>query len=234
MAIAIQSTNTKFGPVTVSRSGAGQSPIHTMANWMWLPMILMGVMAIATAIGLGIAQANVGSDLGEEFTALRQANFETLKPLTAGFLFLGEALVLSGIAFLLGTILGALRWGGGEVQASVDAPVKTLKLPWSAKAFVILMMMGLVLELVAFGTLTFVAGQAHSAWIGATGIDAPGNLAALNRATAYAAWANPLREVALGVILTSIVLALYTISNVLGFQFSRIRELVTGQEERGS
>ena len=234
MAIAIQSTNTKFGPVTVSRSGAGQSPIHTMANWMWLPMILMGVMSIATAIGLGVAQANVGADLGEEFTALRQANFETLKPLTAGFLFLGEALVLSGIAFLLGTILGALRWGGGEVQASLDAPVKTLKMPWSAKAFVILMMMGLVLELVAFGTLTFVAGQAHSAWIGATGIDAPGNLAALNRATAYAAWANPLREVALGVILTSIVLALYTISNVLGFQFSRIRELVTGQEEGGS
>ena len=234
MAIAIQSTNTKFGPVTVSRSGTGQTMIHTMANWMWLPMILMGVMSIATAIGLGVAQANVGSDLGEEFTALRQANFETLKPLTAGFLFLGEALVLSGIAFLLGTILGALRWGGGEVQASLDAPVKTLKMPWSAKVFVILMMMGLVLELVAFGTLTFVAGQAHSAWIGATGVDAPGNLAALNRATAYAAWANPLREVALGVILTSIVFALYTISNVLGFQFSRIRELVTGQEEGGS
>ena len=135
MAIAIQSTNTKFGPVTVSRSGAGQSPIHTMANWMWRPMILMGVMSIATAIGLGVAQANVGADLGEEFTALRQANFETLKPLTAGFLFLGEALVLSGIAFLLGTILGALRGGGGEVQASLDAPVKTLKMPWSAKVF---------------------------------------------------------------------------------------------------
>ena len=59
-------------------------------------------------------------------------------------------------------------------------------------------------------------------------------MAALNRASAYAAWANPLREVALAVILTSIVFALYTISNVLGFQFSRIRELVTGQEEGGS
>lgn len=39
---------------------------------MWLPMIMMGLMSIATAIGLGVAQANVGSDLGEEFTALRQ------------------------------------------------------------------------------------------------------------------------------------------------------------------
>jgi len=231
MATAVHSIDTKFGPTTVSSSGTGQALIHTMANWMWVPMILMGFMALAAAVGLGIAQANVGSDLGEEFTALRQANFETLKPLTAAFLFLGEALILSGIAFLLGTILGALRWGGGEVQESVGGQVKTLKMPWSAKVFLALMMVGLMAEVVAFGTLTYVASQANDAWITATGAGAPGDVAALDRATAFAAWANPLREVALALILTSIVFALYTISNVLGFQFSRIRELVTGQEE---
>ena len=234
MAIAIHSIQSKFGPTTVTTAGTGQALIHKMANWMWLPMILMGVMSIATAVVLGIAQAQVGSDLGEQFTALRKANFETLQPLTAGFLFLGEAFLLSGIAFLLGTILGALRWGGGEVQESVGGPVQTLKMPWSAKLFIGMMMMGLMLEVLAFGTLTFVAGQAHSAWIAASGVDAPGNVAALNRATAYAAWANPLREVALAVILTSIVFALYTISNVLGFQFSRIRELILGREEGGA
>ncbi len=234
MTTAIQSIRTKFGPTVVTPAGTGQAMIHKMANWMWLPMIMMGVMAIATAIGLGIAQAQVGSDLGEEFTALRMANFETLKPLTAGFLFLGEALLLSGIAFLLGTILGALRWGGGQVQESAGAPVKTLKMPLSAKVFIALMMMGLIAQLVAFGTLTFVASQAHTAWIGATGADTAGNVAALNRAGAYAAWANPLREVALGTILAGIAFALYTISNVLGFQFSRIRELILGREEGGS
>ncbi len=234
MATAVQSIRTKFGPITVTPSGTRQGLIHTMANWMWLPMIMMGLMAVATAIALGIAQANVGSDLGDEFTALRKANFETLKPLTAGVLFLGEALILSGIAFLLGTILGALRWGGGEVQESVGGQVKTLKMPLSAKMFLGLMMMGLMAELAAFGTLIFVSAQAHSAWIGATGVDAPGNAAALSRAATYASWANPLREVALGVILTSIVFALYTISTVLGFQFSRIRELVLGREEGGS
>ena len=62
----------------------------------------------------------------------------------------------------------------------------------------------------------------------------PGSVAALNRATAYAAWANPLREVALALILTSIAFALYTISTVLGFQFSRIRELILGRAEGGS
>ncbi len=230
MATAIQPIKTRFGPATTS-AGSGQLIIHTVANWMWVPMIMMGLMAIATSIGLGIAQANVGSDLGEEFTALRQANFETLQPLTAAFLFLGEALVLSGIAFLLGTILGALRKGGGEVQESVGAPVKALKMPWSAKVFLMLMMAGLMAEVVAFGTLTYVASQANDAWITATSAGAPGDIAALDRASAFAAWANPLREVALALILTSIVFALYTISNVLGFQFSRIRELVTGQEE---
>lgn len=234
MATAIQTVRSRFGPVTITPAGAGQGMIHTVANWMWLPMILMGLMAIGTAIGLGIAQAQVSSDLGEEFTALRQANFETLKPLTAGFLFLGEALLLSGIAFLLGTILGALRWGGGEVQESVGQRVKTLKMPWSAKVFLGLMMMGLVAQFVAFGTLIFVADQAHSAWIGAAAADAPGNVGAFNQATTYAAWANPLREVSLALILGGIVFALYTISNVLGFQFSRIRELVSGQEEGGS
>lgn len=233
MTIAVPSIRTRFGPVTVGSTGTGQTFIHTMANWMWLPMLMMGVMAIAVAIGLGIAQAKVASDLGEQFTALRKANVETLKPLTAGFLFLGEALLLSGISFLLGTILGALRWGGGEAQESVGAPVKTLKMPWSAWVFIGLMMMGLMAELVAFGTLAFVAGQEHAAWIGASSPDAAGNVAALNRATVYAAWANPLREVALGVILTGIAFALYTISNVLGFQFSRIRELILGREEGG-
>ena len=234
MASPVQTLRTKFGSVTVTPAGTGQSMIHTMANWMWLPMMMMGVMAVATAIGLGIAQASVGSDLGDEFTALRQANFETLKPLAGGFMFLGIALLLSGISFLLGTILGALRWGGGEVQESAGGPVKTLKMPMSAMMFLGLMMMGLMAELVAFGTLTFVASQAHSAWIGATGVGEPGNVAALNRATAYAAWANPLREVSLALILTGIGFALYTISNVLGFQFSRIRELILGREEGGS
>lgn len=231
MTTAANSIDTTFGATTVTSSGTGQTLIHTIANWMWVPMIMMGVMAIATSVGLGIAQASVGSDLGEEFTALRQANFETLKPLTGAFVFLGIALLLSGISFLLATILGALRWGGGEVQESMGGEVKTLKMPLSAMIFLGLMMMGLMAQFVAFGTLIYVATQAHDAWIGATAAGVPGDLAALDRANAYAAWVNPLRLVSVGILLTGIVFALYTISNVLRFQFSRIRELVTGQEE---
>ncbi len=235
MATANPTISTPFGQVSQVTTGAGQTVIHTLANWMWLPMIMMGVMAIATAVGLGVAQAEISSDLGEEFTALRQANFETVKPLTGGFTFLGLALILSGIAFLLATILGALRWGGGEVQEAVDQPVMALVMPWSAKLFLVLMMMGLMAELTAFGTLIFVSTQAHSAWIGASAAGAPGDAAALHRAATYAAWANPLRVAAVGLILTSIVLALFTISNVLGAMLMRVRVLIAiGQQGGGS
>ena len=231
MTIAIQSIRTRYGSATTGSARSSQTLIHTISNWMWLPTLVMGFMAIATAVGLGIAQASVAADLGEEFTGLRQANHETLKPLTAGFLFLGEALILSGISFLLATILGALRKGGGEVQEAISVPLKTLKMPWSAWAFLGLMMMGVMAELLAFGSLIYVATQAHDAWIGATVAGVPGDVGAFNRAAAFAAWANPLREAALGLLLTGIAFALYTISNVLGFSFSRVRELILGHEE---
>jgi len=234
MAAATHGIQTKYGPVTVRPAGAGQTLIHTVSNWLWLPMLVMGGMAVAVAIGLGIAQADAAKDLGAGFSADRKADFETLKPLTAGTLFLGEAFIFSGISFLLATILGALRWGGGEVQESVAGPVKMLEMPRSAWAFLVLMMMGVIAEVVAFGSLVYVATQAHDAWIGATAAGVPGSIAEFNRAVAWATWANPLREVALGLLLGGIGFALYTISNVLGFQFTRIRELITGREEGGA
>ena len=234
MATAIRSIQTKFGPATLSSMDTGQTKIHTIANWMWLPMLAMGGMAVLVALGLGIAQANAASDLGERFSAERKADFETLKPLTSGVLFLGEAFILAGVSFLLATILGALRKGGGEVQRASGGLVKTLKMPVSAWAFMGLMMMGVMAQFVAFGSLIYVATQAHDAWASATGADLPGNVSAFNRSVTWAAWANPLRQVSLGLLLGGIGLALYTISNVLGFQFGRIRELIVGQDEGGN
>jgi hypothetical protein len=198
---------------------------------MWLPALVMGSMAIAVAVGLGIAQADAANDLRSGFDSGSKTDFETLKPLTAGTLFLGEALVLSGISFLLATILGALRKGGGEVQEGAGALVKTLNMPWSAWVFLGLMMAGVASQLVAFGSLIYVATQAHDAWSGATAAGIPADLGALNTATTWSTWANPLREVSLGLLLSGIAFALYTISNVLGFQFTRIRELIFGREE---
>ena len=120
---------------------------------------------------------------------------------------MGEGLVLSGISFLLGTILASLRTGGAEVQQSLDVTVKTLKMPTTAKLFVALMAMGMMLSIVQLVL-----------YVVAAGADSP---------AAWFAWLGPLRELAFGLLLSGIVLALYTIGTVLGFQFGRIRELIS-------
>jgi len=43
----------------------------------------------------------------------------------------------------------------------------------------------------------------------------------------WSAWLPQAGLFSLGVLLSGIVLALYSIGNVLGFQFSRIRDLIT-------
>ena len=42
------------------------------------------------------------------------------------------------------------------------------------------------------------------------------------------AWLGPTRELSLAFLLSGIVLALATIANVLGFQFSRIKGIIAG------
>lgn len=124
-----------------------------------------------------------------------------------GLQFLGEGLLLAGISFLLGTILASLRQGGGEVQASLGLTVKTLRMPATAKAFVALMMLGVMVSMLQFLFYLVVAGGVENA-------------------TSWFVWLGPLREAGLGLILTGVVMALVTIGNVLGFQFDRVKEII--------
>jgi hypothetical protein len=80
-------------------------------------------------------------------------------------------------------------------------------MPWSAKAFIGLMAAGLVAAMAQF-ILYPVAAYGD--------VDAD----------AWFAFLGPLREAALGLILSGIVLALWTIGTVLGLQFRRINELI--------
>jgi len=86
-------------------------------------------------------------------------------------------------------------------------------MPATAKAFVALMATGLMIAMVQFGlylyTLTFDTADEVAVWW---------------------AWLGPFRELGLALLLAGIVLALATIANVLGFQFSRIRSIVTTGE----
>jgi hypothetical protein len=189
-----------YGAATVSTKEPEPLPINKMAKTMWAPMLVMGVMAVAIGFIVSLVWAgNVGTSTGLDASAWTQ-----------GLQFFGEGLILSGISFLLGSILAGLRSGGGEVQEALGVPVKTLKMPATAKAFVVLMMTGLMVEIVQFGlyiyTTTFDTAADVALWF---------------------SWLGPVRELGLGLLLSGIVLALATIANVLGFQFWRIRDIVT-------
>jgi hypothetical protein len=186
---------TKFGPAEAGTEVPRPQPIHRLAKRMWAPMLVMGYMAVIVGLFISFAWAS-------------EATSVTLASWTQGLQFLGEGLLLAGISFLLGTILASLREGGGEVQKALGLTVKTLKMPTTAKVFVALMALGVMVAVAQFLLYLVVA---------AGGVDP----------AVWFAWLGPLREVGLGLILSGIVMALVTIGNVLGFQFNRITEIIT-------
>jgi hypothetical protein len=187
---------TSFGPATASPRALDPLPVHRMAQRLWAPMVAMGPMLVAGGFVLAIVQARTGN----------ASDYNTFGAWTQGLQFLGEGLLLAGISFLLGTILASLRTGGGEVQESLGLTVKTLKMPVTAKLFVGLMALGLMAAMVQF--VLYIPA------------------AYVNDPSAWFAFLGPLREFALGALLSGIVLALYTIGTVLGFQFDRIKQII--------
>jgi len=193
---------TPYGRATVSTEEPEPLFIHRMARALWAPMLAMGAMAVLAGFILSLVQTGkVATDpsLAAQLSAWVQ-----------GLQFLGEGFLLSGISFLLGSILAALRSGGGEVQESLGVAVKTLAMPTTAKLFVGLMILGLMVEVFQFVVYIAVA-TFHD----------PTTIAS------YFAWLGPVREAGLGLLLSGIVLALATIARALGFQSWRIREIIT-------
>jgi hypothetical protein len=190
-----------FGPASATREAPAPLPIHRVAQILWAPMLVMGAMLVAIGLVVDfIAAGSVGS------AGAASSEFAWAQ----GLLFLGETALLAGISFALATILASIRAGGGEVQQSLGVTVKTLQMPTTAKAFVGLMVAGVMVGIAQFVGYVAVASSS-----------APADIA-----TAFA-WLGPLREVGLGLLLAGIVLALATIAKALGFQFSRITEIIT-------
>ncbi len=192
--------DTPYGPASATTRPPEPLSIHRMAERMWLPVLAMGAMALTVGLLLGLWTSSLAG--GTEA-------FRVASAWSQGTLFLGEGLLLSGISFLLGTILSSLRRGGGEVQQALGVDVQTLKMPGTAKAFIALMALGMMAAIAQFalyGIAASVAGDpaSYAVWV---------------------SWLGPFREVALGVLLAGIVLALATIAKALGFQFHRVRQL---------
>jgi hypothetical protein len=144
------SIDTPYGPASVTGVPPPPLPIHRMAIMLWAPMLVMGAMLVVIGLVLSFVEAGAASSDNE-------SNFQTLRALVPGIEFFGEALLLAGISFLLGSILASLRLGGGEVQESVGAAVKTLKIPATAKLFLGLMAMGMMVSMLQIVLYIYVA-----------------------------------------------------------------------------
>ena len=118
----------------------------------------------------------------------------------------------------LGKIIRVLRDGGRDVQRALGAEELQLKKPWTGLLTPPVMMMGVLIEVVAF-VLAIVAATAAGSGFG------EGVVADQGTATAFGAWLPGLRFVGVATILTAITFTLVTIRQVLRFQTERIEEL---------
>ncbi len=202
----------------------GYNLAQYMGKYLWLPMTVMGAMVVLTALALGVAQAVIGADLFKKFDATDKAAVETLATLSGGFVLLGIGFLLSGISFALARIAGIFRVGGGQVQEAARSEVHTLAMPWTAWAFLMLMMMGLMIVVAGFVVQVVAAVNIHDAWIHAAGPD--GAIAyKLGRAQTLTTWAGPVQRFGVAALFTGIAFMLATIIRILRFQATRIRQL---------
>ena len=102
--------------------------MQSMARKMWLPFLGMGFMIVIAAFVVGLIISNnaaewlsfskLARDTAERGSALatQKAFIESTKIWLPAVKFLGLGMMLGGVTFLLATILGALRTGGGKVK----------------------------------------------------------------------------------------------------------------------
>ncbi|MBI2168552.1 MAG: hypothetical protein HYU28_03495 [Actinobacteria bacterium] len=187
----------------------GENLPQRLGRRLWLPMLLMALMAFPVGVVLGAVR-------GDEIATGGNADtIAVLGHLEPAFIFLGFASVFGAISFAIARILGAFRKGGGEVQEAAGVrEVQTLRMPWTAKAFIAGMMMAMM-TLLAAVVLHFVAAAAV----------AGGSASTLADSEQWAIWLEGARRIGVAVYLFSILLGLASIVTVLRFQSVRIGEL---------
>jgi len=226
--------------------------ISDVARRMWQPMLAMGVMVIAAGIALGIVSAVSANDYfglaggviqsapGNGGIVSDRAFYEAVSNgLLPPLLFLGLGFLLSGVTFLLATILGALRDGGRDIQRAVGGDSIDFVKPITGKLFPPVMMMGLMVLIGGLGVGIVVAVDQSSYWLHASALVASGPRTAglasdLSTIQSLHAWLQPLDFLGMGLILSGIVLALATIVKALRFQAGRVVQLAQGGEVAAS
>ena len=232
---------------TVELRAPGMTKMQEIAKLMWLPMFAVGAMALVAALVIGGIESVLTTDLFDLDKVTREgANasgsvldkqqfIESTKLWLPRFQLFGMGLMFGGITFLLATILGNLRLYGELVQEKSGRKVLALTPPWSAKAFPMLMMGGimtLAVTLIISIVVAFTAGDVYGnpiSTINGAGAGS-GLLDDFQTVKTFATWLQSAAMVGLALVLSGIVLALYTIAQVLHFQHERIAQLAEGAE----
>jgi hypothetical protein len=208
--MAASATHASFNTVASTRS-LGRNLPQRIGRMLWAPMLAMALMAFAAGFVLAAIRANEIADAGGADTIAQ------LEHVSTGFMFLGFAAVFAAISFAIARILGQFRKGGGELQEAAGVPVKTMRMPATAKVFIGLMMMAMM-TLVATAVLHFVFAADVTGAASSLGISA-------ERFTVL----DGVQTIGIAMYLVAITFGLATIAQVIRFQSTRIRELA---EER--
>ncbi len=198
--------------VTLTRQALAPNLPQRIGKVLWAPMLVMALMAFPLALILALLRANLIA-MGSQ-----PAVVAALGQYIPAAMFLGFASVFAAISFAIARILGVLRTGGGRVQQAAGRTVQTLEMPFTAKAFIVLMAMAMMLLLFTVVVHVMLAGRLAAAV-------AAGDTAAVAMIQAWATWLEGLRRFGAATYLLSISLGLATIFKVLGFQSIRLREL---------
>jgi hypothetical protein len=205
--MSTHSRSTDF-EIEVSDRALGRNLPQKIGRLLWAPMLGMALMAFPVALILAFLKAAVVADGGDP------GHIATLGQFEVAAMFLGFASVFAAVSFAIARILGVLRTGGGAVQEAAGTRVHTLRMPGTAKLFIVLMAMGmmaLIGAVIAHVVLGFAAIGAGKATL--VGIQS---------------WSEILegvRRFGASTYLLAIAFGLSSIVRVLHFQSVRIREL---------
>ena len=199
-------------------------PVHmtamqAMTTIMWRPMALMGIMMLVSgAIIAGVNSFNVDEFFGVADPDIdSRASFQSIQTWLPGYQFMGMGLIFAAITMVVASILGRLRILGGSVQTSLEAKIIWPAFPLAARVFPMLMLLGL---------MVFLAQLGISAWLATEAADAArGDAAAALNVAQTADWLQGMRFAGVGIMLTGIALALFTITGVMTFMANRIRQI---------
>ena len=173
---------------------------------LWAPAFAMSLMGFAVGMILAIVKATAIAD-GDAVLAASLNNYGIAA------MFFGFTMVFTGISFAIARILGEFRVGGGQTQEAVGSEVKTLKMPTTAKAFIGLMAMAMMILMAA------VIGHV------VVGVQINAESLSLIDAERWDIWLEAARRFAVQLYLFAIALGLATIIYVIRFQSIRIREI---------